>query len=339
VRGCKTKAREMKSGKVRVYFLDGSETDLHVEPWTRVCDSLKTINERIKLNDRAGFGIFQVGTSGNDPDKKEKEGREQWVPLNSCLLDYDPQPRPSVSPVLYRQQASRLVFKRRLYQDLTSEDMLAQKLLYYQTLVSICDESLPSAEKQLLKFLALHRIIDEKLKPDPIGTPNMLATVAVKNILPSAVESYNEKKKETFFEKIRTIKLDMLSKNKGKVKFTDLIEDVREWQLFGSVFFPIKLLLDDKKALEALPKGLTMGISSQGVFLVYGKDKKIHETLPFTRIIKWESPELDSLILHMKDAKIRGRTNIYKFQSKETEEIGALLTTIQDDIANVMALN
>ncbi len=79
--------------------------------------------------------------------------------------------RPSVSPVLYRLQASRLVFKRRLYQDLDSEDKLAQKLLYYQTLVSICDESLPTLEKQLLRFLALHRIIDEKLKPEPIGVP------------------------------------------------------------------------------------------------------------------------------------------------------------------------
>src|SRR5688572_24190557 len=68
---------------------------------------------------------------------------EIWVPLNACLLDYDPQPRPSASPVVYKQMPARLVFKRRLYTDLTSPDTMATKLLYYQTLVDICNESLP----------------------------------------------------------------------------------------------------------------------------------------------------------------------------------------------------
>ncbi len=44
--------------------------------------------------------------------------------------------RPSVSPVLYKAQQARLVFKRRLYQDLTSPDTLVQKLLYYQVCVA-----------------------------------------------------------------------------------------------------------------------------------------------------------------------------------------------------------
>ncbi len=56
-----------------------------------VCDSLRTIFDKIGLTDRAGFGVFQVGTGGSDGSTKTPEGREQWVPLNSCLLDYDPQ--------------------------------------------------------------------------------------------------------------------------------------------------------------------------------------------------------------------------------------------------------
>lgn len=333
-------SREMKSGKVRVYFLDGSEMDLHVEPWTRVCDSLRTIFDKIKLGDRAGFGVFQVGTVGSEDAKRSAgagEGREMWVPLNSCLLDYDPKPRPSVSPVLYRQQASRLVFKRRLYQDLTSEDLLAQKLLYFQTIMSICDESLPTQEKQLLRFLALHRVLMDKLKPEAIGTENMLAKVAVNNLLPSAVENYNEKKKEAFFEKIKKFKEELTAKAGGKVKYADLIDDVRDWPLFGCVYFNVKQVLEDKKAQDALPKGLTMGVSSQGVFLVFGKDKKVHESLPFFRILKFETPDLETLIIHCRDPKIKTKVNTFKFQSKETEEVAALLTTIQEDIQNVTA--
>ncbi len=73
-----------------------------------VRDSLKVIFSAIKLVDRAGFGIFQVGiqddsnsmnsnTVGSTGAKKaivQGEGREIWVPLNSCLLDYDPQRMP-----------------------------------------------------------------------------------------------------------------------------------------------------------------------------------------------------------------------------------------------------
>ncbi len=39
----KFRHRDMKAGDVRVYFLDGSEMNLHVQPWTRVSDSLKQI--------------------------------------------------------------------------------------------------------------------------------------------------------------------------------------------------------------------------------------------------------------------------------------------------------
>jgi hypothetical protein len=125
--------------------------------------------------------------------------------------------RPSVSPVLYRQQAQRLVFKRRLYCDLTSEDKLAQQLLYYQTLVSICDDSLPIPERQLLKILALHRLIDERAKPQPIGSLNMLAKVAVQNILPSSAEAgYNEKKKDILFEKIAKVKAELVLQVKNR---------------------------------------------------------------------------------------------------------------------------
>jgi hypothetical protein len=106
---------------------------------------------------------------------------------------------------LYKQQATRLVFKRRLYQDLTSQDKLAQKLLYYQTLVSVCDESLPCTADQMLKFLAMHRIVDERMKSEPVANSNMLTIVAVKNILPYAAETYSDKKKEQFLEKISKV--------------------------------------------------------------------------------------------------------------------------------------
>ena len=68
----KIKRRKMVPGKVRIYFLDGSELDLWVEPHTRVCDSLKTIFDTIKLKERAGFGIFSVGTVD---DSAGAEGR------------------------------------------------------------------------------------------------------------------------------------------------------------------------------------------------------------------------------------------------------------------------
>ncbi len=93
--------------------------------------------------------------------------------------------------------------------------------------------------------------------------------------------------------------------------------------------------MDDKKLEAALPRGLTMGVSSQGVFLVHGKDKKVHETYPFFRIIKWELPDAENLVLHVRDAKFKTRSTAYKFKSAEAEEIAALMTTISEDIQSV----
>jgi hypothetical protein len=125
----------------------------------------------------------------------------------------------------------------------------------------------------------------------------MLSSVAVKNIVPSAVENYPEKKKEQFFEKIKKFKEEILANKNYKPRYGDMIDEVRDWSLFGCVYFNVKLLLEDKKAEAALPKGLNMGVSSQGVFLVFGKDKKIHESLPFYRILKFEQPDPESLVV------------------------------------------
>jgi len=262
-----------------------------------------------------------------------------WVPLNSCLLDYDPQPRPSVSPVLYKQQASRLVFKRRLYQDLSSEDQLAQQLLYYQTLVSICDEGLPLAnEKQLLKVLAMHRILDDKLKPPPIGQANMLAANAVKNILPYSAESgYNEKKKEVMAEKILKMKAELLARDKSKrLSFNDVIDEVRDMPLFGCVYFNVRPVIEDKKLEQATPKGLHMGISSQGVFLVFGKEKRIHDSYPFYRILGYEIKDMDVLVLRVRDAKAKWKHAEFRFKTAEAEEIADLVSTIMQDISSAI---
>jgi len=325
--------------------------DVQVEPWTRVCDSVRFIMDKIKLSDRAGFGIFQVGIGANvgatadSKDEKKgpavaegREGREMWVPLNSCLLDYDPQHRPTISPVLYRQQAARMVFKRRLYQDLVSQDKLAQQLLYYQTMVSLCDESLPTNEKTMVKFLALHRLIDEQLKPQPIGVGNMLASSAVKNLLPSATENYNQVKKDAYLDKIRKAKEELVAAKK-KVKYVDLTDEVRDWQLFGCVYFSGKyyvdpLLPDAKKKEAEVPKALSIGISSQGVFLVHGRDKKVWEELPFFRIQSFalvDNTEF-SITVRNKEKFLKHKSQVHRFKSNESEEIIGLLTTIQEDI-------
>jgi len=322
------KRRRMQAGVVRIYFLDGSEMDLFVQPHTRVCDSLVEIFNRIELKDRPGFGIFQVG---REQENEAGEGREIWVPLNSCLLDYDPQPRPSVSPVLYKQQQARLVFKRRLYQDLTSNDKLAQKLLYYQTLVSICDEGLPCSEKQMLKFLALHRIVDAQLKSAPVANANMLTAVAVKGILPHFVEGYSEKKKEKYMEKISQAKANF--KVNQKIEHDILINEVREWNLFGCSYFTCKYLAEDKT--RAIPSNLMMGISSQGVYLVHGRDRKVFEDYQFFRIVGWELKDNEYFNLIVRDQTVKNRTNTYRFKTVEAEEIVALMTTLQDDINRV----
>jgi len=116
----------------------------------------------------------------------------------------------------------------------------------------------------------------------------------------------------------------------------DLIDEVRDLSLYGCVYFNVKPVNDNKTVEAAIPKGITMGISSQGVFLVYGKDKKIHESLLFSRILKFEMPDTEQLILHVKNPKTK-RVDVHKFVSKESEEILSLLTTIQEDIQNVTA--
>ncbi len=203
-----------------------------------VCDSLQTVFDRIKLRDRPGFGIFVVGQI----TKEVGEGREIWIPLNACLLDYDPQMRPSVSPVLYKQQAARLVFKRRLYTDLTSPDPMAQRLLYYQTLVDICNDNLPVDVDQQIKLCALHRVLDQGLNKEPIADPNMLSVIAVKNIVPVAIENGQEKKKEQYLEKVSKAKAEVATK-KPPVKndFETLLKEVREHQLFGCQYFTTKV--------------------------------------------------------------------------------------------------
>jgi hypothetical protein len=37
-------------------------------------------------------------------------------------------------------------------------------------MVSICDEGLPCSEKQMHRFLALHRMVDQKLATTPVAT-------------------------------------------------------------------------------------------------------------------------------------------------------------------------
>jgi len=313
-------ARKMESATVRLYFQDGSEMDLHVEPHIRVCDSLQQVFERIKLKDRAGFGIFQVGQTG----KEIGDGREIYVPLNACLLDYDPQMRPSVSPVLYKSQAARLVFKRRLYTDLTSEDPLATKLLYYQALIAICDESLPCAEKELLRLLAMHRIIDNAVKTEPIANANMLSAVAVKNILPIWVENWSEKKRDGYTEKIATAKAEL---QVPKKEHETLMSVVRDWPLFGCQYFTAKYVEEKKE----VPKNMVMGISSQGVYLVHGKDKKIHEDLPFFRVVNYDIKD-DIFTLTVKEPPPIKIQRTHKFKTIEAEEIAALMTTIMEDI-------
>jgi len=235
---------------------------------------------------------------------------------------------------VYKAQSARLVFKRRLYQDLTSPDKLAQKLLYYQTLVSICDEGLPCTEKQMHRFLAMHRVIDQKMQPTPIATANMLATVAVKNILPHFVENWSEKKKEKYLEKISQQKSAVANM---KSSWDVLINDVREWPLFGCSYFTTKIFIDPNDPLKLkkeaeFPKGLMMGISSQGVFLVHAKDKKMYEDYPFFRIMGFSIEGSELISLQVRDKTDKKKVHIHKFKSSEGEEVMALMTNIQEDI-------
>jgi len=95
------------------------------------------------------------------------------------------------------------------------------------------------------------------------------------------------------------------------------------------------MVLEDKVKEAALPKNMSMGVSSQGVFLVHGKDKKVHDSFPFFRINKWETPDLETIVLFVRDAKNKAKQDSFKLQSKEVEEIAALMTTIGEDIQNV----
>jgi hypothetical protein len=106
----------------------------------------------------------------------------------------------------------------------------------------------------------------------------MLTAVAVKNILPHFVEAYSSSRLEKYLEKISQAKANL---GNIKISWEVLINEVREWPLFGCSYFTAKPVATveqsqteaGRKKESDAPKGLMMGISSQGVFLVHGKDK------------------------------------------------------------------
>ncbi len=81
-----------------------------------------------------------------------------------------------------------------------------------------------------------------------------------------------------------------------------------------------------------------LGISSQGIYLVHGKDKKVFEDYPFFQINKFECVGTTFKLF----CKNKGGTvskaqplQCFVFKTEEADEIAALMTTLLDDIASV----
>jgi hypothetical protein len=151
----------------------------------------------------------------------------------------------------------------------------------------------------------------------------MLTAVAVKNLLPASVESWSEKKIEKYHEKISQQKQSVMSSM--KVKWDVLIDEVREWPLFGCSYFTCKVVSDpndvkQQKEAADLPKGLMMGISSQGLFLVSGKEKKIHRSYEFFRITGFAMDGNDIISVTARDEKDKKKPpSTHKFRTPEVQ--------------------
>src|SRR6185312_4883352 len=93
-------------------------------------------------------------------------------------------------------------------------------------------------EQKMLSIVALSQLI----VIDPVLPSSMLMTALMRTILPAPIEWWNEKKKETYCEKVQTAKTALLAgqpsiKARGRNELIGFVKEVSAWPLFNAHCF------------------------------------------------------------------------------------------------------
>jgi myosin heavy subunit len=288
--------RTMASGKVMVFFLDGSAVQVQVDPLTKVRDLVTKVAQAINLSTAEGFGLYEIA-----------KGTKSYLHMESHVLEHETgkldvrgEPKlagqdPATGAMLVEPSATRFIFKKRMFlggkmAEVLQKDHVATLLMFHQAVDEVTRGNFCLPLQTYVDLAALYEVMVESKSIQPVSQEFMDKNQSVRlqiTLRPPASLFTSGKVQQKKYEKA-------LQKAKESLKSpqpADYLAIVSQFPMYGCQFFTVT-----QENHEDLPKTMVVGVNMTGAFLMNWNSNEMICHFPIQGIAGWKGTAANFVI-------------------------------------------